>query len=681
MILQTISQDFEGPIGLVNPNTGAFSTLSTNSTATLFGAVRQYGTMSCRIENTGGDAPGATGQGLDLYVYSGNSIVRSYNYTTTGYTPLALNASSIYLQNAGTTVATVSSTGLTVAGFLATNGNIYFNTTGCGIGYNFDAAGKSISIGYGNGGTTNFGAFNIYDGKTSIIASFTGGGSILLTNPVVTNGLTTNGVFSATGGVTATSNISVNTTHSISCDTYTNYGTTLIINAAGSATLALQMNGSSVLSFAGGTTNAVFAGSVSATTGTFSSAVILTGSTGSVPGSVGVSATLGLTLWAKAGVSWDFTIYNAAGSGSPVMGLTFGSSVPTFPYGLSATSGTFTGAILGTTSSSYVFMDSYLTASYISNWSGSNYLGFGSDSTATHKARIGMVTSAGVWQTAPGDMVLQVDGGISATTGTFSGVGTFSNTSPTGGLLVTGNQPSTTTSSGSLVVTGGVGISGSACLGNKLNLASYANISPAVGDIWFDPTQQTLVAYTGASGNGYKTYTSGILATIKSSATITFTTAGVYTYSLLPYTSLTPTYAITLPANWWVVGKTIRISMYAQITPTGTGYLIVKPVLQGSTVYPVQSATMTSGESYQIKLEILLTCQMMGGVGTATWNYSIKILVDTTVPGTAIGSGVTTGLWAGIATTASSTLDIQAGMSAGANNSFVTWNGVIEALN
>ena len=82
------------------------------------------------------------------------------------------------------------------------------------------------------------------------------------------------------------------------------------------------------------------------------------------------------------------------------------------------------------TSSTFLAGTASATAAILSNWSGSNWLGFGCDGT-NHKARIGMVSAAGVWQAAPGDMVLQVDGAatfassvsmgaLTATGGTFA---------------------------------------------------------------------------------------------------------------------------------------------------------------------------------------------------------------------------------------------------------------------
>jgi len=66
-------------------------------------------------------------------------------------------------------------------------------------------------------------------------------------------------------------------------------------------------------------------------------------------------------------------------------------------------------------SNSHFWSNNYTTAPYVANWSGSNYWGIGCDDT-NHKVRIGMTAYDGTWQGAPGDMLLQVDGNISAVT-------------------------------------------------------------------------------------------------------------------------------------------------------------------------------------------------------------------------------------------------------------------------
>ena len=174
-------------------------------------------------------------------------------------------------------------------------------------------------------------------------------------------------------------------------------------------------------------------GGISATTGTFSSG---TATSGYTTGALIVTGGIGCAAISTNGVNRLYGTTYFTGVLSDSSGSLW--SINSSTGALSATTGTFGGAILGTTSSSYVSMYSYLTAAYLSNWNGSNYLGFGNDNTL-HKARIGMVSSTGVWQTAPGDMVLQVDGGA-----TFAGQVQIAGSTTNGQLYLTSNASAPT---------------------------------------------------------------------------------------------------------------------------------------------------------------------------------------------------------------------------------------------
>jgi hypothetical protein len=69
-----------------------------------------------------------------------------------------------------------------------------------------------------------------------------------------------------TAGFTSNGNVSITTGYSLACDTLTNYGTTLKVNAAGSQSLALQLNATSVMSWAAGGNTAVHPGSIDIST-------------------------------------------------------------------------------------------------------------------------------------------------------------------------------------------------------------------------------------------------------------------------------------------------------------------------------------------------------------------------------------------------------------------------------
>lgn len=90
---------------------------------------------------------------------------------------------------------------------------------------------------------------------------------------------------------------------------------------------------------------------------------------------------------------------------------------------------------MGALTATRVYGSSYTTAAILSNWSGANYLGFGSDGN-THKARIGMTSADGTWQAAPGDMLLQVDGSMDLLAGASNASLNLKNNVGTSGLTI-----------------------------------------------------------------------------------------------------------------------------------------------------------------------------------------------------------------------------------------------------
>lgn len=121
-----------------------------------------------------------------------NSSNTSMDFYTTATRRLSISGAGD-VSVTSTTASTSSTTGaLTVAGGVGIGGALNaagdINTSGnfktlgnAGLAFGYDTAAKSMSIGYGSGGTTNFGTTYIYDGKTSLLATFATTGITLAT--------------------------------------------------------------------------------------------------------------------------------------------------------------------------------------------------------------------------------------------------------------------------------------------------------------------------------------------------------------------------------------------------------------------------------------------------------------------------------------------------------------------
>lgn len=113
--------------------------------------------------------------------------------------------------------------------------------------------------------------------------------------------------------------------------------------------------------------------------------------------------------------------------------------------------------------------------------------------------------------------------------------------------------------------------------------------SPILGDIWLDSTQQGLVAFFGQStANGIKEYDSRVLFV----ATGTASVDNASTETSLLGTGIG---AKTLPANFLVPGKTIRVSLRGHWRSQATPGVLTLRMKLGSTVIASVALTPTSG--------------------------------------------------------------------------------------
>ena len=139
----------------------------------------------------------------------------------------------------------------------------------------------------------------------------------------------------------------------------------------------------------------------------------------------------------------------------------------------------------------------------------------------------------------------------------------------------------------------------------KLNLGAVSNASPASGDYWYDTTQKTFAARTA----GATAFNSGILYV----GTATVTVANSTTETSMLGTGVG---SATLPANFAVVGRTIRVRSHGFISDTATPSSTIKIKL-GAVTLVTSTGTLPSGLSNaEVTFEFVFTFRSIGSSGT-----------------------------------------------------------------
>lgn len=206
------------------------------------------------------------------------------------------------------------------------------------------------------------------------------------------------------------------------------------------------------------------------------------------------------------------------------------------------------------------------------------------------------------------------DFAIGTTNGTKFGTGTtqkigFWNATP----IV---QPANTVAIDTLLANTGLRASGGAAnFATKLQIPSLA-ASTTEGDFWSDSTQKSLATFT----DGIKAMLSGCVFTQTADKTVTNT---VTETSLIG----TGVGTMTLPANFFVAGKTIRLRIGGiYTTPAVATPSVVVKVKYGSTVIATVTTTslLSGATNLEFDGEILITCRTTGGSGSVMCHGDIE---------------------------------------------------------
>ena len=166
------------------------------------------------------------------------------------------------------------------------------------------------------------------------------------------------------------------------------------------------------------------------------------------------------------------------------------------------------------------------------------------------------------------------------------------------------------------------------------------------GDLWNDSTQEALQTFT----SGIEQTLVGCIFTQTADQTIADTTDETSLFG-------TGVGTLTLPANFWVVGKTIRIEIHGDFADTGNPTARIKVKLDTVECSDSTAITLSGlGGIEEWETEVIMTCRSTGGSGTietvVDWEY------ETTTGSSAIERLDISGTLQTVNTTQSDTLDV-----------------------
>lgn len=205
----------------------------------------------------------------------------------------------------------------------------------------------------------------------------------------------------------------------------------------------------------------------------------------------------------------------------------------------------------------------------------------------------------------------------------LTGAATVSTTLGVTGLATLGSI-----STGAVTATtiGGTAITGSTSVGGPLVKISSAAAPgvPVSGDLWNDATQKGLQTYAA----GIKQVLAGVVYT--STATATVANTGAATSIIGSGVGVS-----TLPASFFVPGKTVRLTIKGIFSCTATPTVNLIVALGGTTVASTGAVALAGTIANNLfELTVDLTCRSVGGSGTVMGNGSFTYQKSTNAPTT-----------------------------------------------
>ena len=199
----------------------------------------------------------------------------------------------------------------------------------------------------------------------------------------------------------------------------------------------------------------------------------------------------------------------------------------------------------------------------------------------------------------------------------------------------------------------------------RVTAGSAAYTGTVEGDFWNDYTQKCLIGYI----DGLKQYDSRVCFVMTASQTITNTNAETTCFG-------TGIGTLTYPADFFVVGKTLKINIRGIHTMDATAPDLTFRVKLGGTTYATKTYSDHNDTNRYIEITFLLTCRTTGGGGTAIGQGALFMAEAT--DDCDCDELVMTAT-AALNTTAAATLDVTCQPSAADAGSSVTFtNAIVE---
>lgn len=198
--------------------------------------------------------------------------------------------------------------------------------------------------------------------------------------------------------------------------------------------------------------------------------------------------------------------------------------------------------------------------------------------------------------------------------------------------------------------------------GSQMRLAAQSATGSVEGDIWNDSTSKVLTTFN----DGIKQYLQGVIFTQTASGTCANTTTETTISS-------TGVGTLSLPANFFVAGKTLKIKAFGFHSSTANPNLTIKIKLGSTVVLTTGAHAVHNGTNHLIEIDALITCRTTGGSGTV---FAQGMVHDNTDNIQMVNTAATT-----IATTSGQNITVTAQWgTASASNTITLTNLVVEVL-